>query len=154
MLEVLCWQGRQLDVPLKAQVYRPEGVNGRFWRIPEDLDILQERSLLKSKKHTRRRNTETWQNVNMNATCHNATEVGTQERDRRKKSTVQIQKLRVLEDSTRVWRPRFGRPVQVAVTTLHLVGEAEIQLRRQSLHLILLELKYSDFVQSLGEPSR
>ena len=38
-------------------------------------------------------------------------------------------------------------PVRVAVPTLHLVGEAEIELRRHSLHLILLELKSSDSVQ-------
>ena len=48
-----------------------------------------------------------------------------------------------------IWRLRFGRPVQVAVTTLRLVGEAEIQLRRHSLHLILLELETSGSVQLL-----
>ena len=36
---------------------------------------------------------------------------------------------------------RFVRPVPVAVTTVRLVREAEIQLRRPCLHLIPLELR-------------
>ena len=36
---------------------------------------------------------------------------------------------------------RFVRPVPVAVTTVCLVREAEIQLRRPRLHLIPLELR-------------
>ena len=36
---------------------------------------------------------------------------------------------------------RFGRPVPVAVTTVRLVREAEIKLRRPCLHLIPLELR-------------
>ena len=71
------------------------------------------------------------------------------ERDIRTKSTMQVLKLRVWGDSTSVRRLRFGRPVRVVVTTLRLVGEAEIQLRRHSLHLVLLELESSDSVQSL-----
>ena len=35
----------------------------------------------------------------------------------------------------------FVGPVTVAVTTIHLVREAEIQLRRPCLHLIPLELR-------------
>ena len=35
----------------------------------------------------------------------------------------------------------FVGPVPVAVTTVHLVREAEIQLRRPCLHLITLELR-------------
>ena len=36
---------------------------------------------------------------------------------------------------------RFGRPIRVAVATVRLVREAEIQLRRPHLHLIPLELR-------------
>ena len=40
------------------------------------------------------------------------------------------------------WRGQgFVGPVQVAVTTVGLVREAEIQLRRPRLHLISLELR-------------
>ena len=40
------------------------------------------------------------------------------------------------------WRGQgFVGPVLVAVTTVHLVREAEIQLRRPCLHLIPLELR-------------
>ena len=40
------------------------------------------------------------------------------------------------------WRGhRFGRPVSVAVTTVRLIREAEIQLTRPCLHLIPLELR-------------
>ena len=35
----------------------------------------------------------------------------------------------------------FGRPVPIAVTTIRLVREAEIELRRPCLHLIPLELR-------------
>ena len=38
-------------------------------------------------------------------------------------------------------RQGFGRPVLVAVTTVRLVREAEIQLTRPRLHLIPLELR-------------
>ena len=39
------------------------------------------------------------------------------------------------------WRQGFGRPVLVAVTTIHLVREAGIELRRPCIHLIPLELR-------------
>ena len=39
------------------------------------------------------------------------------------------------------WRQWFVGPVPVAVTTVRLVREAEIQLRRPRLHLIPLELR-------------
>ena len=39
------------------------------------------------------------------------------------------------------WRQWFVRPVPVAMTTVRLVREAEIQLRRPCLHLIPLELR-------------
>jgi hypothetical protein len=40
------------------------------------------------------------------------------------------------------WRRQgFGRPVPVAVTTVCLVREAKIELRRPHLHLIPLELR-------------
>ena len=39
------------------------------------------------------------------------------------------------------WRQWFVGPVPVVVTTVHLVREAEIQLRRPRLHLIPLELR-------------
>ena len=40
------------------------------------------------------------------------------------------------------WRGHgFGRPVPVAMTTIHLVRESEIELRRPGLHLIPLELR-------------
>ena len=39
------------------------------------------------------------------------------------------------------WRQWFVGPVPVAVTTVRLVREAEIQLRRPCLHLIPLELR-------------
>ena len=48
------------------------------------------------------------------------------------------------------WRGhRFGRPVPVAVTTVRLVREAEIELRRPRLHLIPLELRHLVLAQSL-----
>ena len=43
----------------------------------------------------------------------------------------------------------FGRPVPVGVTTVPLVREAEIELRRPHLHLIPLELRPADLAQSL-----
>ena len=38
-------------------------------------------------------------------------------------------------------RQGFGRPVPVVVTTVRLVRQAEIELRRPRLHLIPLELR-------------
>ena len=43
----------------------------------------------------------------------------------------------------------FVRPVLVAVTTVRLVREAKIQLRRPRLHLIPLELRTPSPAQSL-----
>src|SRR3989337_1464985 len=43
--------------------------------------------------------------------------------------------------TSRLVKTGFGRPVPVAVTTVRLVREAEIKLRRPRLHLIPLELR-------------
>ena len=43
----------------------------------------------------------------------------------------------------------FVGPVPIAVTTVRLVREAEIQLRRPCLHLIPLELRHLVHAQSL-----
>ena len=74
---------------------------------------------------------------------------GKRERFFRRSQQSRYWNLRGWRDSTSVWRLQFGRPVRVAVTTLRLVGEADIQLRRHSLHLILLEIESSDSVKSL-----
>ena len=48
----------------------------------------------------------------------------------------------------------FVRPVPVAVTTVRLVREAEIQLRRPRLHLIPLEQRTLSPRPNLGKSSR
>ena len=79
----------------------------------------------------------------------NRTEGSTSRKSSRWVLQCKYRSNRVEEIAPENWRHWFGRPVQVIVTTLHLVGEAEIQLRRHSLHPVLLELKSSDSVQSL-----